>query len=172
MPRWGGARRNTTVRGALLGELSFGGGGGRHRVRRVTRVAKSTPTIVVIDDSPTSISLYRLSADPLDVDLVIFESAADSLRWLEDHDADLLFLDILMREKDGLTILKKVRNLDRHRDTAVVMVTSKDYAQDRQVAKGLGVLEYLVKPLRSQEIRDLITRYTDARPKADAASAP
>ena len=135
-------------------------------------MAKSTPIIVVIDDSPTSISLYRLSADPLDVELVIFQSPIDSLAWLEDNDADLLFLDVLMREKDGLTILKKVRNIERHQDTVAVMVTSKDYAQDRQVAKSLGAIEYLVKPLRSQEIRDLITRYTEAQPKAGAASAP
>lgn len=135
-------------------------------------MAKSTPIIVVIDDSPTSISLYRLSADPLDVDLVIFQSPIESLRWLEENDADLLFLDILMREKDGLTILKKVRDIERHQDTVAVMVTSKDYAQDRQVAKSLGAIEYLVKPLRSQEIRNLITRYTEAQFKPGAAAAP
>lgn len=112
-----------------------------------------------------------MSADPLDVDLIVFESPLESLVWLEDNDADLLFLDVLMREKDGLTILKKVRAISRHNDTAAVMVTSKDYAQDRQVAKSLGAIEYLVKPLRSQEIRDLIIRYTDAQPKAGAASA-
>ena len=134
-------------------------------------MARTNPRIVVIDDSPTSISLYRLSADPLDVDLVIFESPLESVRWLEDNDADLVFLDVLMREKDGLTILKKLRAMRRHHDTACVMVTSKDYAQDRQVARSLGAIDYLVKPLRSQEIRDLIVRYTDARPKPGAASA-
>ena len=134
-------------------------------------MAKSIPRIAVIDDSPTSISLYRLSADPLEVELLVFESPLESLRWLEDNDADLVFLDVLMREKDGLTILKKLRGIERHHDTVVVMVTSKDYAQDRQVAKSLGAIDYLVKPLRSQEIRDLIVRYTDAQPKADVVSA-
>jgi len=161
----------TTVRSARRGVFWTWGSGDRHRVRWVPLVANSNPRIVVIDDSPTSISLYRMSADVLEVDLFIFQSPLESLRWLEENDAELVFLDILMREKDGLSILKKLRSIERHRETAVVMVTSKDYAQDRQVAKGLGAIDYLVKPLRSQELRDLMTRYTDAQPKTGAASA-
>ena len=128
--------------------------------------AKS-PEIVVIDDSPTSISLYELSIASLDVNLRSFRSASESLDYLKDHKADLVFLDVLMREKDGLTLLKKLRGMRRHQDTAVVMVTSKDYHQDRHIARGLGVREYLVKPLRSQEIREIICKYTDAQPNID-----
>ncbi|NIM28897.1 MAG: response regulator [Gammaproteobacteria bacterium] len=122
------------------------------------------PEIVVIDDSPTSISLYELSIGPLDVNLRSFQSASESLAYLENHKADLVFLDVLMRGKDGLTLLKKLRGMKRHQDTVVVMVTSKDYHQDRHIARGLGVREYLVKPLRSQEIREIICKYTDAQP--------
>ena len=125
--------------------------------------AKS-PEIVVIDDSPTSVSLYELGIGPLDVNLRSFQSASKSLTYLEDHNADLVFLDVLMREKDGLTLLTKLRSMKRHQDTVVVMVTSKDYHQDRHIARGLGVREYLVKPLRSQEIREIICKYTDAQP--------
>jgi len=121
------------------------------------------PEIVVIDDSPTSISLYELSIGPLDVSLRSFQSSSESLIYLQDHKADLVFLDVLMREKDGLTLLKRLRGMKRHQNTVVVMVTSKDYHQDRHIARGLGVREYLVKPLRSQEIREIICKYTDAR---------
>lgn len=123
-----------------------------------------TPEIVVIDDSPTSIHLYELSIGPLDVNLRSFQSASESLTFLEAHNVDLVFLDVLMREKDGLTLLKKLRGMKRHQNTVVVMVTSKDYHQDRHIARGLGVREYLVKPLRSQEIREIICKYTDAQP--------
>jgi len=129
-------------------------------------VPAKSPEIVVIDDSPTSISLYELSSGPLAVNLRSFQSASESLGYLQDHDADLVFLDVLMREKDGLTLLKKLRGMKRHQNTVVVMVTSKDYHQDRHIARGLGVREYLVKPLRSQEIREIICKYTDAEPDA------
>ena len=125
-------------------------------------MADTHPTIVVIDDSPTSISLYELSTEPLAVKLKPFHSPAESLSFLEENDADLVFLDILTREIDGLSTLKSLRAMDRHRNTPVVMVTSKDYAQDRSIAKELGAREFLVKPVRSQEIREIIRKYTDA----------
>ncbi len=123
-----------------------------------------SPEIVVIDDSLTSIALYELSIGPLDVTLRSFQSASESLSYLQDHGVDLVFLDVLMREKDGLTLLKKLRGMKRHQNTVVVMVTSKDYQQDRYIARQLGVREYLLKPLRSQEIREIICKYTDAQP--------
>ena len=134
-------------------------------------MARKSPKIVVIDDSPTSISLYQRSTQKLAVDLDAFESPGASLEYLDQNPADLIFLDILMREKDGLSVLRELRALDGHAETPVVIVTSKDYFQDRARAKELGARDYLVKPLRSQEIREIICKYTDAQPKQDDTPA-
>lgn len=123
------------------------------------RMTAKPPTVVAIDHSTASLSLYRRSAASLDIDLLTFSSPAESLAFLADHPADLLFLEIVMRDMDGLVMLSKLRDMDLHQHTAVVIVTSKDYAQDRGLAKQLGSREYRLKPLRSQEIREIITRY-------------
>jgi CheY-like chemotaxis protein len=117
------------------------------------------PTIVAIDHSPASLSLYRRSVAPLDIALLTFSSPAKSLAFLADHSVDLVFLDILMRDMDGLMMLRTLRGMELHHSTAVVIVTSKDYAQDRGIAEQLGSREYRLKPLRSQEIREIISRY-------------
>ena len=106
--------------------------------------------------------MYELSTESLDVELTSFRSPLDSLLYLTENEVSLIFLDIIMREMDGLTVLKKIRELERHTDTAVIVVTSKDYAQDRSIAKQLDALDYLVKPLKSQEIRELIRQNTGA----------
>ena len=130
-------------------------------------MAENKPKVVVIDDSATSLSLYRRSAKPLQVDLAAFQSPIESLDYLRENRADLVFLDILMGEKDGWTVLREMRDFDQHQDTAVVIVTSKDYDQDRALAKNLGAHRYMVKPLRSQEIRDIICQFTGVEPVAD-----
>jgi len=127
-----------------------------------TETAK-IPSVVVVDDSPSSVSLYELSARNLDVEFTTFLSPGDSLEYLRGHGADLVFLGVLMRGTDGLTLLKRLRATKQHRTTPIVLVSSKDYAQDRQVARELGASEYLIKPLRSQEIREIIHRHTGAR---------
>jgi response regulator of citrate/malate metabolism len=45
------------------------------------------------------------------------------------------------------------------------MISSKDYAQDRRVASGLGVLDYIPKPMSMQTIKDVIVKYTRAKAK-------
>ncbi|MCB1740352.1 MAG: response regulator [Gammaproteobacteria bacterium] len=117
-----------------------------------------------MDDSPASISLYERSTAELDVELITYISPTEGLEYLESHDADLVFLGNFMREIDGLSLLRRMRTLPRHAQTPVIVMTSKDYAQDRTLARQLGALEYLVKPLRSQEIREVILRLIGARP--------
>lgn len=127
-------------------------------------MAEQKPRIVVIDDSAASISLYRRSTEALNVQLVVFQSPAESLDYLESNTADMIFTGIIMRGIDGWGILKKLRTWDLHKNTPTIVVTSKNYAQDRALAEELGAREYLVKPLRSQEIREIICKYTGAEP--------
>lgn len=125
-------------------------------------MTKRRPKIVVIDDSAAAITLYERSVKGLRVDLRAFQSPSESLKHLESHGADLIFTGIIMREADGWGILKKLNTLAHHEDTPVIVVTSKNYDQDRALAAQMGATEYLVKPLRSQEIREIIRRYTGA----------
>ena len=122
---------------------------------------------MAIDDTPASLSIYERSTSSLTVELHAFASPNESLVYLRDNDVDLVFLDMLLREMDGLALLKELREMDRHQDTSVIVVTSKDYDQDRLLARKWGTLEYLLKPLRSQEIREIIRRYTGAADVTD-----
>ena len=128
------------------------------------------PTIVVVDDSATSISLYQFSVEPLAVNFIGFKSPAEAFPYLQEHQPDLLFLDIIMPGMDGLTFLRRLRELSLQKDTPVIMVTSKDYAQDRYIAKQLGALDFLIKPLRFKEIRDIVCQYADIKPNKSAQS--
>ena len=90
----------------------------------------------------------------------MFASATEAFEYLESHKPDLLFLDIIMPEKDGLTFLQELRHLPLHEDTPTVVISSKDYAQDRVAAKELGVVEFVAKPMSTKAIEELIVRYT------------
>lgn len=118
-------------------------------------MADKQSQIVVIDDSRASLTMYERA-----VSLISFESPLEGFEHLQNNNADLIFLGNLMRETDGLTLLRKVRELPRHLMTAVIVMSTKDYDQDRAMAKKLGALEYLIKPVRSQVIREVIEKYT------------
>lgn len=118
------------------------------------------PLIVIVDDSSSVRLFFERAIAPLDVDVEMFASADAAFAYLQTNKPDLLFLDIIMPEKDGLTFLQELRHLSLHNDTPTVVISSKDYAQDRVAAKELGVIEFLAKPMSTKAIEELIVRYT------------
>lgn len=121
----------------------------------------SVPIIVVVDDSPSIRTLFERCTEQMDVELIFFDSAATSWSYLETHKPDLLFLNIKMPGKDGLIFLKELRELPLHKNTSVVMISSKDYAQDRSVASQLGAVEFVTKPMPMKTITDVVLKYIE-----------
>jgi DNA-binding response OmpR family regulator len=119
----------------------------------------TTPTVVVIDDSDSVHEFFKRCLGNHRVNYHAFTSTTDSLPFLREHRPDLLFLDIIIPDKDGLTFLQELRRMPLQAETPVIMITSKDYAQDRMVAKTLGAVEFVVKPMRIQTIRELILKF-------------
>lgn len=124
------------------------------------------PIVAVVDDSPSFRALFERSTEAVGIDLLAFDSAAESWPYLENNRPDILFLNIMMPDKDGLTFLRELRELPLHYDTPVVMISSKDYAQDRSIATELGALEFITKPMPMQTIRDVVLKYTEAKTKS------
>ena len=120
---------------------------------------KSTPTVVVIDDSTSVRAFIQRCSEGLDVEVRAYASAAAAMAYLTDAQPALVFLDIIMPDKDGLTFLQEMRRMPGYEDTPVVMISSKDYAQDRMTAKDLGAVEFVAKPMSTKTIRDLIVKY-------------
>ncbi len=117
------------------------------------------PTIVLVDDSIAMRAFFEQVAEEADLDFHAYESAEESLDFLSTQRPNLLFLNIIMPNKDGFTFLKELRAHELHRNTPTVMISSKDYAQDRTEAKELGVLEFVAKPISKKAIRSLIDKY-------------
>ncbi len=117
------------------------------------------PSVVVVDDNTMVLKLFKRATENLALNLHTFSSADESMEFLKENKPKMLFLDIIMPEKDGLTFLQELRKLPLHRDTMVIMITSKDYAQDRTVANELGALEFLTKPMPMISITDIILKY-------------
>ena len=82
----------------------------------------------------------------------------------EDEPYDLIALDIMMPEMDGIEALKAIRNLEKERgitgpDTVkVIMTTAKGQSQDIFDAFNTGCEAYLIKPIRKPDLVDEIRK--------------
>jgi len=126
-------------------------------------MTEENKNIVVIDDSPASLALYERAAATLAVSLTSFQSSEEGHAYLQRQPVDLILLSNLIHGQDGLELLKRIQILETQAATPVIVLSSKDYDQDRHMAQDLGAQEYLVKPVPAATIRELITRYTGAQ---------
>jgi len=116
-------------------------------------------TVVLVDDNPTSRKFFLRAIENLSVDLKTYGNTDDAIEYLKDNKPSLLFLNIIMPDKNGLTFLEELRKLPLHSDTRVIMITSKDYSQDRTIASELGALDFIVKPMSMRSITSIMLDY-------------
>ncbi len=80
-----------------------------------------------------------------------FEEAATFEKVLKRHAPDLFLLDIMLPHKDGITILKDIKNSE-HKNIPIIMLTAKGAEYDKVKALDLGADDYIVKPFGVLEL--------------------
>ena len=81
--------------------------------------------IVIVDDAPIAIALLKKLVGQLPgARPVPFTSAAEGLRWCETHDPDLVIVDYVMPEIDGIEFARRFRAMPDKTDTPLLMVTA------------------------------------------------
>jgi DNA-binding response OmpR family regulator len=125
--------------------------------------------ILVVDDDPDILQFVRLN---LELDGFVVELAGGGREALEkaaEAPPDLMLLDVMMPEIDGLTVLRRLRSDPTTANIPVIVLTARSLAEDRVKGLDLGADDYITKPFdleeliarvrtvlrRSQQMRDL-----------------
>lgn len=112
---------------------------------------------LVIDDSPhlrALISTYIRKAGYTKI-----LTAASGLEGVEQYKLsrpDIVFLDVVMPEVDGVTTLREIRSFDPN--ATVVMTTSISSRETVLQLKEAGAYSYLLKPFEEAKFRDILQR--------------
>ena len=123
--------------------------------------------LVEDDDSIRELVLYTLHTTGLEAEG--FRNAADFWQALEKELPQLVLLDIMLPDEDGLHILKRLRAGAETADLPVMMLTAKSSEYDRVVGLDSGADDYMPKPFGMMElvsrVRALLRRA--AKPAAE-----
>ena len=79
---------------------------------------------------------------------------SSAFRILEKSSIDILFLDLILPEMDGIHVLKKIKRLFPKTD--VIMISGNDNMLIIKEAKRMGAIEYLIKPFLHTEVKKAI----------------
>jgi putative two-component system response regulator len=109
--------------------------------------------IVILDDDRTSLLLLKTYVGTLHgCQPVTFTRPADSLEWCIKHNPDLVIVDYLMPEMNGVEFTRQFRSMAGNSDIPVVMVTGSDERELRHHALATGINDFLTKPVDHIEL--------------------
>lgn len=104
------------------------------------------PKIYAVEDDEGIIELLSCALSSAGMDFTGFECYSAFYDALKKEKADLILLDIMLPELDGISILKSLKQSTEYKDIPVIMLTAKAKENDKVIGLDLGAEDYISKP--------------------------
>lgn len=122
--------------------------------------------ILVVDDDPSSLDIVRTYLEAQGYRVALAHDGKQALAKLEEVRPALVLLDVMMPGMDGWEVARIIKNHPEFRDVRVVMLTARSDFTDKQEGLRAGADDYIVKPIRLDELGQSVARNLEARGSA------
>jgi chemosensory pili system protein ChpA (sensor histidine kinase/response regulator) len=109
-------------------------------------------TALVVDDSITMRRVTQRLLERRGVRVLTARDGLDAITVMQEHEVDIILLDIEMPRMDGYQFATHVRNDVKAKDTPIIMITSRSGEKHRAKAIEIGVNDYLSKPYQESQL--------------------
>jgi DNA-binding NtrC family response regulator len=120
----------------------------------MTRSDKVRSVLIVDDEVGVRESLKMILKK--DYDVFLAKDAEETFLQIKEHSPDVILLDIILPDLDGLKVLEKIKQNEP--DIVVIMITATNTAKTAVEAMKLGAYHYVTKPFDNDELRLIISR--------------
>ena len=118
--------------------------------------------VLIIEDEQNLARFIELELKHENYDVDITNDGLSGLNKALQQNYDLILLDLMLPEMDGLEVCKRLR---AQKDTPVIMITAKGEIYDKVIGLDIGADDYIVKPFEIEELlarmRALVRRYSE-----------
>src|SRR4051794_7056788 len=109
-------------------------------------------TVLIVDDNPQNVDLLQAFLESLPVKIVSAVDGLDALRKVEEHNPDLILLDIMMPQMSGFQVCRRIKGDAKTRDIQILMVTALNELGDIEQANESGTDDFVSKPVNKIEL--------------------
>lgn len=124
----------------------------------ITRADGSPIRVLLVDDEPALTNLLKMALHYEGWHIEVARDGREAITKFEEFGPDLLVLDLMLPDIDGLQVLKAIREVEGY--TPTLMLTARDSVMDRVTGLTAGADDYLTKPFSLEElVARLLGRY-------------
>jgi CheY-like chemotaxis protein len=111
--------------------------------------------VLLAEDDARNIFALSSVLEPLGVRMEIARNGCEALQRLEAQDIDLVLMDIMMPEMDGLEAMRRIRAQPRWAELPIIALTAKAMPEDRERCLEAGANDYIAKPIDVERLVSL-----------------
>jgi len=109
-------------------------------------------TVMIVDDNVQNVELLQAFLEALPVKIVTAFDGVEALEKVEQHNPDLILLDIMMPRMSGFQVCRTLKGNNKTRDIQILMVTALNELGDIEQASECGTDDFVSKPVNKFEL--------------------
>jgi signal transduction histidine kinase/ActR/RegA family two-component response regulator len=118
--------------------------------------------VLLAEDNPVNQKVITLMLEQAGAQVEIANNGLEAVDIFKEKEFDLVLMDLQMPEMDGLEaskVIKASRKYKKH-PTPIIAVTANAFVEDRTRALEAGMDDFLTKPIRPQEFKGILAKYS------------
>jgi DNA-binding response OmpR family regulator len=112
--------------------------------------------ILLVDDEIPYATVIKEALAPYGIEVLIAANASQALYYMQKYSPQVVLLDVMMPELDGLSLLRWLRDHSEQEDIPIHIVSAKALPNDKKAAMDAGADGFLAKPFTLDELRELL----------------
>jgi HAMP domain-containing protein/signal transduction histidine kinase/CheY-like chemotaxis protein len=114
-------------------------------------------SVLVVDDDVRNLFAVTTILERFQINVLTAESGNVAINMLKDHsDIEMVLMDIMMPEMDGYETTQKIRSNRKYSELPIIAVTAKAMKGDREKCIDAGASDYIVKPIKIDQLLSLM----------------
>jgi twitching motility two-component system response regulator PilG len=139
---------------------------GKRRCAQTVPMSLPPTCVMIVDDSSTIRRCAEIFLRQAGYEVILAEDGFDALAKIEERKPDMIFMDVIMPRLDGYQTCALMKRCGRHRETPIVLLTSKDTVVDQARGRLAGSSAHLSKPFTKENLLRAAEAHTHTKAAA------
>ena len=111
----------------------------------------SSPKILVVDDQPVNVQLLKRKLEREGIQVIAAYTGTEALEIVIKDKPDLILLDVMMPDMDGMEVCQRLQELEETRSIPVIFITARSSKESKLEGLAVGAVDYITKPIDLDE---------------------
>ena len=141
-----------------------------HKAKGPTAPSNAAPTpdaffapdarVLVVDDNSVNLYIAKNLLELYGIRPTCVLSGADAIRAVDGHEYDLILMDYMMPDMDGIETMERIREkFPAYKDVPIIAFTANAVAEARDILMNSGMDDFIAKPVKSKELEAILKKW-------------